>query len=61
MVIRLVPPFVPILRAVGDKEEEASILRSDNQLVQQTESKSVVPVKVLEDRDHRLHTALARH
>ena len=60
MVIRLVPPFVPIVGAIGDNQEQAGILRGDDQLYQQTESKSVVPVKVLDDRDDRLHTGLAQ-
>src|SRR5208282_1996548 len=57
VVIRLVPPFVAKLGAVTDNQQQTSILRGDDQLVQQTESKRVVPVKVLDDRDERLHTA----
>src|SRR5215831_5825263 len=38
----------------------ASILRVADQLVQQTETKGIVPVKVLEDRDDRLHAGLAQ-
>src|SRR6516162_1673476 len=59
-VIRPVPPFVHILRWVTDHEEQASILRVADQLVQQTETKGIVPVKVLEDRDDRLHAGLAQ-
>ena len=59
-IIRPVPPFVPVFRTVTDHQEQASILRGYDQLVQQTERERVVPVKVLEDSDDRSHAALAQ-
>jgi hypothetical protein len=60
VIIWLVRPFVPILGAVTDHQQQTSILRGGDQLVQQTKSEGVVPVKVLDDRDDRPYPALAQ-
>jgi len=59
-VIRPVPPLVLVFRAEIDQQEQASILSGYDHIVQQTERESVMPVKVLEDCDDRLHAGLAQ-
>jgi hypothetical protein len=60
VVIRLVPPLFAVLDAITDHQEQTGILRGDDQLVQQTKSNGIVPVKVLDDHDDRLRTTLAQ-
>ena len=59
-VIRPVPPLVLVFRAEIDQQEQASILSGYDHIVQQTERERVMPVKVLEDCDDRLHAGLAQ-
>ena len=44
----------------GDNQKQASILCSDNPLVQQTQSKRIVPVQVFDDCGDWLHTGLSQ-
>ena len=60
MIIGPVPPFVPIIGTIGNQQKQASVLRANDQLIQQTECQRVVPMQVLEDRDDRLNAALAQ-
>jgi hypothetical protein len=52
--------LVPVFGPVTNHEEQTTILRGYDHGVQQTDGEQVIPVKFLEDRDDRLHAALAQ-
>ena len=52
--------MVSVFGPVTNHQEQTTILRGYDYLVQQTEGERVVPMKFFEDRNDRLHAALAQ-
>src|SRR6516225_11584100 len=59
-IVRAISPLIVILRTITDDEQQTGVARLNHQLVEQSNSKCIVPVEIFKNRDDRLRAALIR-